>query len=329
VSSKWGAVRAKMGHPKPFNLKYIEIGNEHEIATYADNYDLFRKAIKAKYPEITVIMSMYWSGLNRGVLNRASANNVTIDMVDEHAYHAIEWPRQNFNYFDRYDRTRPWKLFVGEYSAQLNRGNWGGGMGDAVYLMMMERNGDLVQLAAYAPLFVNVNDRMWPVNLIEYDASRSFAHGSYYVQKTFNENRPDVDLATTTDFSPKPTPTPTPDPAAQAARRGGGRGRGPANLPWFFSTAGLDRKNNMVVVKAANYQTTPVPVEIQLDGVSSVGKTGTMITISGPNLTGDNTLDNPKLIVPKEQTLNNCAQKFTVTLAPLSVNVLRIPVRGK
>ena len=203
VDSKWGAVRAKMGHPKPFSLKYIEIGNEHPPAVYGDYYKKFRSAIKAEYPEITVIMSMYWSGLNRRAIARAGNDN--IDIVDEHAYREANWIRSNSDYFDKY-RRKPWKIYVGEYASHSSNGNWLAGMGDSVYLMMMERNGDMVTMASYAPLFCNVNKKSWGVNLIEFDSARSFAHSSYYVQKTFNENRPDVNLAMSIDIDPKPDP---------------------------------------------------------------------------------------------------------------------------
>lgn len=203
VDSKWGAVRTKMGHPAVFPLKYIEIGNEHPPAIYGDYYKKFRTAIKAKYPNITVIMSMFWSGLNPAAIQRAGDDQ--IDIVDEHSYRPSGWIRNNFDYFDKYPR-KPWKVYVGEYAHHHNNGDWIAAMDDSVYLMMLERNGDLVKMASYAPLFVNVHHRSWGVNLIEFDAARSFAHASYYVQKTFNETRPDVNLATTVDLGPKPDP---------------------------------------------------------------------------------------------------------------------------
>jgi alpha-L-arabinofuranosidase len=204
VSSKWGAVRARMGHPKPFPLKYVEIGNEHPPAIYGDYYKKFRTAIKARHPEIQVVMSMFWSGLNPGAIARAGDD--AIDIVDEHSYRGSGWIRSNFDYFDRYPR-KPWKIYVGEYAHHHGNGDWSAAMDDAVYLMMLERNGDLVRLASYAPLFCNVNQRDWGVNLIEFDAARSFAHASYYVQKMFHETRPAVNLATTAEVSPKPDPT--------------------------------------------------------------------------------------------------------------------------
>jgi alpha-L-arabinofuranosidase len=203
VTSRWGAVRARMGHPAPFNLRLIEIGNEHPPAIYGDYYVRFREAIKAKHPDVTVIMSMYWSGLNHAAIERAGDAN--IDMVDEHAYRDAGWIRQNFDYFDRYPR-KGWTVYVGEYASHRGGGDWTCALGDSLYLMMGERNGDLVRMASYAPLFVNVNKRDWGVNLIEFDAARSFAHASYYVQKTFAENRPDVNLATECTVFPPPDP---------------------------------------------------------------------------------------------------------------------------
>ena len=203
ASSKWGARRAAMGHPQPFPLKYVEIGNEHPPALYGDYYKTFREAIKAKYPRIVVIMSMYWSGLNPGAIARAGDEN--IDVVDEHAYRPSGWIRSNFDYFDRYPR-KPWKVYVGEYAHHHGSGDWSAAMDDAVYLMMLERNGDLVTMASYAPLLANLNQRDWGVNLIEYDAPRSFAHASYYVQQVFNATRPDVNVGSTVDVFPQPDP---------------------------------------------------------------------------------------------------------------------------
>lgn len=203
VTSRWGAVRAKMGHPEPFPLKYVEIGNEHPPAIYGDYYQRFRTAIKAKYPDVVVIMSMFWSGLNQPAIDRAGDAN--IDVVDEHSYKPSGWIRNNFDYFDRYPR-KPWKVYVGEYAHHHGGGDWSAAMDDSVYLMMLERNGDLVTMASYAPLFVNVNQSSWGVNLIEFDSSRSFVHASYHVQKAFAESRPDVNLATTLDVLPKPDP---------------------------------------------------------------------------------------------------------------------------
>jgi alpha-L-arabinofuranosidase len=201
TDSHWGSRRALMGHPEPFPLKYVEVGNEHYTPVYGDYYVKFHKAIKEKYPEITVIMSMYWSGLNRPAIARAGDEN--IDIVDEHAYRDANWIRTNFDYFDKYKRT-PWQVYVGEYASHHANGDLLCALSDAAYLMMMEKNGDLVKMASYAPLFCNVNDRSWGVNLIEFNASKSYARASYYVQKAFNETRPDINVGLSLTTGPEP-----------------------------------------------------------------------------------------------------------------------------
>ena len=303
VTSKWGAVRATMGHPQPFPLKYVEIGNEHPPALYGDYYKKFRTAIKAKYPDIVVIMSMYWSGLNPGAIARAGDD--AIDVVDEHAYKQSGWIRKNFDYFDKYPR-KPWKIYVGEYAHHHGHGDWSAAMDDSVYLMMCERNGDLVTMASYAPLFVNVNNRSWGVNLIEFDAARSFVHASYHVQKVYAENRPDVNLATTVDFTPKPEAN---------------------NQPSFFATSGYQRKDKTVVVKATNYNPTPLPAEIRIEGATHIAATGQHIVIRSDKGGDENSLDQPNRITPQVLPLTGCAKSFQVILPPNSVNVLRLQAK--
>ena len=128
-----------------------------------------------------------------------------IDIVDEHSYRPSGWVRSNFDYFDKY-RARRGRSTSASTPTIMEAATGARAMDDSVFLMMMERNGDLVTMASYAPLFCNVNKQDWGVNLIEFDASRSFAHASYYVQKVFNANRPDVNLATTTNLTPQPDP---------------------------------------------------------------------------------------------------------------------------
>ncbi|MCX6867492.1 MAG: hypothetical protein NTV46_14980 [Verrucomicrobia bacterium] len=291
------------GHPQPFPLKYVEIGNEHPPALYGDYYKKFRTAIKAKYPAMTVIMSMYWSGLNPGAIARAGDD--AIDVVDEHAYKQSGWIRKNFDYFDKYPR-KPWKVYVGEYAHHHGGGDWSAAMDDSVYLMMCERNGDLVTMASYAPLFVNVNNRSWGVNLIEFDAARSFVHASYHVQKVYAENRPDVNLATTVDFTPKPEAN---------------------NQPSFFATSGYQRKDKTVVVKATNYNPTPLPAEIRIEGATNVAATGQHLVIRSDKGGDENSLDQPNRITPQVLPLTGCAKSFQVILPPNSVNVLRLQAK--
>ena len=186
VTSKWGAVRAKHGHPAPFNLRYMEIGNENGDAAYRERWPLFVKAIKEKYPEIQLIAN-HWHG--------SYPKEPAPDIVDEHYYNNPEFFMQQAHRYDKYDRKGP-KIFVGEYAVTRNtgKGNLRGAIGEAAFMTGIERNSDVVVMASYAPLFVNLNHRAWPVNLINFDSANWYGIPSYYVQKLFSEHRGDVTL---------------------------------------------------------------------------------------------------------------------------------------
>ena len=193
VTSKWGKVRAVAGHAKPFPLKYVEVGNEQSGPRYADRYNRFYDAIKAKYPQMEIMASMGIGDVNTFTTKQMEH----IEYVDEHAYKAAGWAFTHFNHFDKYPRDK-WKMYVGEYAtnAGVGAGNMEASLSDAVYIMAMEKNSDLVKMSSYAPLLVNTNDIDWPVNLINFDDAKSFARISYYAIKMFNENKPTVNLAT-------------------------------------------------------------------------------------------------------------------------------------
>jgi len=183
VTSKWGMVRAKNGHPQPFNLKYVEIGNENGGPKYEERYAVFYKAIKAKYPGIVTIAN--------------SAVKSPIDIIDHHIYTSPELMRAAAHKYDIYDRKLP-KVFVGEYAVNsgVGKGNLKGALAEAAYMFGFERNSDAVVLSAYAPLFFHVKDRKWPVNLIGFDGTTSFGMPSYWVQVMLAQNRGDVALRT-------------------------------------------------------------------------------------------------------------------------------------
>jgi len=205
ADSQWGKVRAANGHPAPFPLKYIEIGNEQSGPRYARRYNWFYQAIKKKYPQLQIMASMGIGDVNRRTLDSMRS----VDMADEHAYKAANWAMRNFNHFDNYKRG-DWNMYVGEYATNggVGHGNLQAALSDAVYIMSMERNGDLVKMSSYAPLFVNINDVDWPVNLINFDDARSYARISYYAIKLFNENRADQNLSTETRIIPPAQKTP-------------------------------------------------------------------------------------------------------------------------
>lgn len=191
VTSKWGGRRAANGHPKPFPLKYVEVGNEQHGPRYAKRYNVFYDAIRKKYPQIGIIASMGIGDVNKRTLDSMR----TVDMVDEHAYKDAYWSIRNHDHFDKYKRG-DWEMYVGEFAtnAGVGKGNLQAALSDAVYVLGMERNADLVKMSSYAPLLVNVNDVDWPVNLIHFDAARSFGRISYHAIKLLRDHQADVNL---------------------------------------------------------------------------------------------------------------------------------------
>ena len=158
VTSVWGAARARNGHPEPFNMKYIEVGNENFGSVYFRNFELISNAIKARYPEMQII-SNDWSG--------AHPTKPAHAMVDEHYYNNPDWFILNANKYDNRKRGEE-QVFIGEYAvtSKCGKGNLRGAVGEAAFMTGLERNSDVVAMAAYAPLFCNVKHQRWPINLI-------------------------------------------------------------------------------------------------------------------------------------------------------------------
>jgi alpha-L-arabinofuranosidase len=183
TNTVWGGLRAKNGHPAPFKMKYIEIGNENGGPAYHERWPLFVSAIKAKYPQMQLIANV-WHGC---------PSNPPPAIIDEHYYNVPEFFMAQAGKYDSYDRKGP-KVFVGEYAVtrDCGLGNLRGAVGEAAFMTGMERNSDVVVMAAYAPLFCNANHKRWPINLINFDSARAFGLPGYYVQKMFGEHRGDV-----------------------------------------------------------------------------------------------------------------------------------------
>ena len=198
VTSVWGSLRAKFGHPKPFNLKYAEIGNENGMAPYAERWKLIADAIHAKYPNI-ILIANEWAG--------GHPDDPKPEIIDEHYYNNPDWFIWNANKYDSYDRKGP-KIFIGEYAVTQNtgKGNLRGAIGEAAWMTGMERNSDIVEMGAYAPLFTNTNNKAWPINLINFDSYQWFGLPSYYVQEMFANNQGTVTLPVTIDNAPAMKP---------------------------------------------------------------------------------------------------------------------------
>lgn len=187
-TTEWSRKRVENGHPEPFPLQYVEIGNENWGPVYEKRYDRFYRAIKAKYPRLTLISTLGLGGQHR---------HERVDMIDPHWYVAPEFFLSSSRLFDQQERGG-YAVYVGEYAVnqQVGGGNLLGALAEAAFLSGMERNSDLVKMASYAPLLENVNDRVWPTNLIWFDSHRVMGRSSYHVQKMYAENRPDYNTAT-------------------------------------------------------------------------------------------------------------------------------------
>lgn len=197
ATTEWGAKRAAQGHPQAFPLKYVEIGNENWGDEYDKRFDIFYQAIKEKYPELILISNHGLGGTGK---------IAKTDMIDPHWYVNPEFFFQNTTIFDSHPRGK-YDAYVGEYAcnADVGGGNMRAALSEAAFISGMERNGDLVKMASYAPLLENRNDRSWAVNLIWLDTDQVLGRSSYYVQQMAAENRPTYNVKSNRSMSsPRP-----------------------------------------------------------------------------------------------------------------------------
>jgi alpha-N-arabinofuranosidase len=310
VTTKWGRKRAEMGHPKPFNLKMIGIGNEQWGPQYVERYEVFAKVLKQKYPNIALISSAGPSpdGERFDFLWR-KMRELNADLIDEHYYMAPKWFRDNAGRYDNYPRIGP-KVFAGEYAAQSvaiaspdNRNNWECALSEAAFITGLERNADVVTMSSYAPLFGHLEAWQWTPNMIWFDNLRSYGTPNYYVQKMFSVNQGTRLLPVLVDGSAK---------------------NGQDEL---YTTASLDERTAEVIVKVINTASVSRVVNVTLGGAKMTGKTGRAIVLESADLKAENSLDKPTNISPVERQLPIAAADFNYTLSPHSFTVLRVPLR--
>jgi alpha-N-arabinofuranosidase len=317
TSAKWGKVRADMGHPKPFDMKMIGIGNEQWGPQYIERYKVFAGAIKAKYPQMQLIAA---TGSDATIFPNGQAEidylwsnwrKLKPEFVDEHFYRKPEWFLENVDFYDKYDRHGP-KLFVGEYAAQSvgvgspdNRNNLKCALYEAAFMTGMERNADLVRMTCYAPLFGHEQAWQWRPDLIWFDNLNVYGSVNYYVQKLFSLN------TGTHLLTARAEGVPNVDGKKKAL-----------NL-----SSTLDRKTSEVILKAVNVASEVVEAVINVQGAKRVGPNATAILLSSEKLTDENSLAEPKKIYPKTtiETINDA--QFSYAFQPYSLTVLRVPVR--
>ena len=194
ATSPWGKLRAQMGHPAPFHLEMIGVGNEQWGPRYLERYKVFAAALKAKHPEIKLVVSAGPAPAGEPFDSMWSNwRQLKPDIVDEHYYMAPDWFLSNTGRYDHYDRSGP-KIFAGEYAAQTsgvakpdNRNNWKAAISEAAFMTGLERNGDVVQMASYAPLMAHVDAWQWTPDAIWFDNLRSYGTPDYYVQSALRQ----------------------------------------------------------------------------------------------------------------------------------------------
>jgi alpha-N-arabinofuranosidase len=324
TSTTWGARRAKDGHPAPFPLHYVEVGNEDEFdrsGSYDGRFTQFFNAIKAKYPDLQVIAT-------------ARVKSSTPDLIDEHYYRSQEEMEAQSHMYDTRERGGKTKVFVGEWATRVGSPtpNMAGALGDAAWMCCMERNSDLVVMESYAPLFVNVSDvtnrnraersMQWPSDLIGYDALTSYGSPSYYAQKMFSTHHGDDILAT--DSQDIPTYTWQPP----ARRRNQNATRPPARqVPSLFFDATRDSRNGTIYLKIVNRRDTPQPVKIAINGADSIADAGTAIVLKAAGPDDTNSIQEPRKIVPVTEQASGLGTHFTRTFPPYSITILELKTK--
>jgi alpha-L-arabinofuranosidase len=294
VMSRWGALRAKNGHSKPFHLKYVEIGNENGMGypwgggtDYLPRYKLFYNAIKSRYPDIICIANIH------------TEPDVPADLVDEHYYESSDWFFKAATMYDHYDRAKP-KLYVGEYAVKEDAGNGNmlAGLAEAAFLTGLERNSDVVRMSSYAPLFTNPNWQKWKPDAVVFDNTRVFGTPSYYVQCLFANNRPDVEL---------PVQLP---PSTNA-------------VPILFAAAGLKTDSGDLILKVVNRGAQPEILNIDLSGSTAEFPRGIRAELSAKSAIEENSFEEPNKISPKVSSLPGLRQNNGYVFPPYSVTILR------
>jgi alpha-L-arabinofuranosidase len=286
--TKWGAVRVQNGHPQPFKLTYVEVGNEDYFdrsGSYDGRYEQFYKAIKAKYPDLQIIAT-------------TPVKSIRPDVIDDHYYRRATEFFHDTTHYDRTDRNGP-KIFVGEWATREGTPtpNLGAALGDAAWMTGMERNSDIIVMSCYAPLLVNVNPggMQWESDLIGYDASRSYGSPSYYAQVMFAQHVGDVTLGSNIE-------------------NGGSK---------LFYSVTEDTKARRIYLKLVNAASHAQAVDVKFTG-GTLAKTGTLVMLHSRSTQATNTVEQPKNIAPVQSPLPNIGSELHYTAPGYSIQVIQL-----
>lgn len=309
ISSTWGKVRAEMGHPEPFHLKFLAIGNEQWGEEYIVRLEPFVKAIRKQYPEIKIVgtsgpgsegeeFEYLWPEMKR----------IKVDLVDEHFYRPENWFLKSGNRYDLYDRKGP-KVFAGEYACHGRGKKWNhfeAALLEAAFLTGVERNADVVEMATYAPLLAHVEGWQWRPDLIWFDNLKSVRTCSWYVQSLYGNNKGTNVIPITLNKKAV---------SGQADQNG------------LFASAVWDGTNNEYIVKVVNTSQEAQPIQIAFEGLKKSVKLdgdGKQIIFHSDNPDAENSLEQPFTIVPKESTIEVKGNQINTTVGAQTFVVYKV-----
>lgn len=298
ADSEWGAIRAEMGHPESFNLKFIGIGNEQWGPEFTERLAPFIKAIRKRYPDIRIVGSSGPSAAgDKFDYLWPEMKRLKADLVDEHYYQPEEFFLTQADRYDSYDRKGP-KVFAGEYACHgkgKKFNHFNAALMESAFMTGLERNADVVHMATYAPLFAHTEGWQWRPDMIWFDNLNSVATASYYVQQLYAQNKGTRVLPLTMEGRP-------------VAGKEGQEG--------LYASAVIDEPRGAYIVKVANTSDSPRDINLRFDGLKSSRTLteGTVVTLSSDDPDADNTLDNPTRIRPVETPLTIDGNIVRVTL---------------
>lgn len=317
VDSTWGRVRAEMGHPEPFNMKMLGIGNEQWGPQYIERYRVFARAIKARYPEMQLIgatgsdATIFPNGVAEVDYLWSQWRKIKPEFVDEHFYRKPEWFAENTDWYDDYDRNGP-KLFVGEYASQSvgvarpdNRNLWKCALYEAAFMTGMERNAEVVHMTCYAPLFGHEEAWQWRPDLIWFDNLNVYGSANYYVQQLFSLH-PGTHLL---DVQVEGVPNLNSKTKALNV-----------SVTW-------DKASGEVIIKAVNVSPDTQTATVTLQGVTQAGPSAQVILLTSDKLTDENSLADPKKISPRTSAMQVNGPTFSVGFKPYSMTIIRVPAK--
>lgn len=314
VTSPWGRRRAELGHPKPFGLRHLGVGNEQWGPQYLERFARFAAVLKARYPEVQLIAAA-GPGPDGEHFNLAwpRLRDLRADIVDEHCYAKPEWFLDQSRRYDGYARSGP-KVFMGEYAAQSvgtarveNRNTWACALAEAAFLTGIERNAAVVTLSSYAPLFAHVDAWQWTPNLIWFDNLRAYGTPNYYVQQAFSLNRGDRVLPVELRGEPQ----------------------APNGQPRFYAAASLDARSGDLLLKVVNATEVARPIAVRIEGATVAATEVRLQELAASDPNTENAFETPTRIAPRQESVAMSGGLLRHTVAAQSLTVFRMRTGGQ